>query len=434
MSYRNRVTPQNRVVTTPGDGSPGVPARPESRLLEPSRELQEVASGASLETTAKSVRHLAGRADRYRWQRHAAKLMKGEGRVGLCRWSVISKTAGVDLVSSSYGDGGDRAHYEGLQTCGSVWACPCCSARISETRREEMNTLLSWARAQGYQVSMLTLTARHGRDDDLGELLTAMKDAKQRWARHRAYRRIKPQMIGSVTATEVTGGGSHGWHPHFHVIFITDKGIDLSPLRDAWLASLRGAGLEGTGSGWDMRDAAETGRYIAKWGAAEELALTNYKKGRSGRTPAQLLAASSDEGDRRAGMLWSEYAEVFKGRRQLVWSRGLKVLAEIGEVADEEAAQDQAQDGQLETGRANISHELWRSSVADRRADRRSTVQDRAEQVGVEAATAELRAGHVAEPDAFEGLIDPDNEPRPGGLAAVALALVRPPPDIGDPG
>ena len=81
-----------------------------------------------LETTAKSVRHSEGRSDRFRWQRHAAKLLQGQGRVGLCRWSVASKSAGVDMVSTSYpGANRDRVHYEGLQTCGSVWACPCCS-------------------------------------------------------------------------------------------------------------------------------------------------------------------------------------------------------------------------------------------------------------------------------------------------------------------
>ena len=45
-----------------------------------------------------------------------------------------------------------------------------------------MNELLSWARAYGYKVMMLTLTARHGRDDDLSDLLDRMKDAKKRWA------------------------------------------------------------------------------------------------------------------------------------------------------------------------------------------------------------------------------------------------------------
>lgn len=384
---------------------------------------------ARLGTTAKSVGHFEARATRFKHQRHAAKLLKGKGRVGLCRWSVVSKRAGVDMVASSYADGkADRVHYEGLQTCGSVWACPCCSKRISETRRDEMNQLLAWSRSEGHRVSMITLTARHGRDDELSELLERMKDAKRRWAQHRRYKNIKPQMIGSVTATEVTGGGAHGWHPHFHMIIVTDPDCDLEPLRDAWLAALRGAGLDGAGAAFQVQNADQAGKYITKWGAAEELALKDHKKGRTGRTPAQLLAASCDDQDRVAGMLWSEYAEVFHGRRQLVWSRGLKDLAGINDVDDQEAAQDEQQDGQVETARANIEHQVWRSSVAVRDADKRADLLDRAEEVGPDKAAAELAAGHVPDDDVIEELW----QPRPGGLAATALAVVHPKNDAVD--
>ena len=400
------------------------------------------AEKAPLGTTAKSVGHFSkdrqqnkanseNRSVRFKHQRHAAGLLGGKARVGLCRWSVVSKAAGVDMVATSYADGrADRVHFEGLQTCGSVWACPCCGARISETRRNEMNELLAWARAQGYQVMMLTLTARHGRDDDLAELLEAMKDAKRRWAQHRSYRQIKAQMVGSVTATEVTGGGAHGWHPHFHVIVILDGDADLTPLRDAWLASLRGAGLDGAGAAFQAQGADAAGNYITKWGAAEELTLSQRKKGRgrTGRTPAQLLAASCDEADREAGYLWAEYATVFHGRRQLVWSRGLKALAGIGEVDDAEAAQDQKQDEQIETGRANIPHHIWRGDVAVRRADRRAELLDRAEEVGPDEAAAELAAGYMPG-DVIEH--DQPHRPRPGGLAAAALAAIRPPPGQG---
>jgi len=277
---------------------------------------------------------------------------------------------------------------------------------------------------------MLTLTARHGHDDDLADLLDRMKDAKQRWARHRAYSRIKPRMIGSVTATEVTGGGAHGWHPHFHVIVILDGDVDLIPLRDAWLASLRGAGLDGAGAAFQAQGADAAGNYIAKWGAAEELTLSQRKKGRgrTGRTPAQLLAASCDDADREAGHLWAEYAQVFHGRRQIVWSRGLKALAGIEQIEDEEAAADQQQDGQTETGRAHIPHRLWRDAVATRQKDGRAELLDRAEEAGPEAAVAELAAGHMPG-DVIEH--HRPHQPRPGGLAATALAAVRPPPGQG---
>lgn len=396
-----------------------------------------------LETTAKSVGQISnGRADRFRWQRHAAGLLGGKHRVGLCRWSVVSRAAGVDMVSSSYTDKRpDRVHYEGIQTCGSVWACPCCSARISETRREEMGHLLSWARKQGYFIRMVTLTCRHGREDDLADLMLRLKGrsankskgikayrgAKQRMADDRRYRKhIKPHVIGSVTATEVTGGGAHGWHPHMHMILILDEDIDLTPMRDAWLGSLRGVGLDGSGRGWDAREADETGRYIAKWGAAEELTLSGYKKGRAGRTPAQLLAASCDDRDNRAGYLWAEYATVFHGTRQLVWSPGLKDLVSLKEIKDDEAAKDKQQEGQTETGRANLPHHVWKS-VASREADLRAELLERAEKVGVDVAAAEAAEGQATLDELLEELEQPCPSIAPGGLAARALAAIRSP-------
>lgn len=434
MLCPRRLTPQNRVSKPPFDEGRGG-----------SETSNQGAGKAPLGITAKSVGHFSkdrqqnkanaeNRSVRFRHQRHAAGLLGGKARVGLCRWSVVSKAAGVDMVASSYADNrGDRVHFEGLQTCGSVWACPCCGARISETRRDEMNELLAWARAQGYQVMMLTLTARHGRDDDLAELLDRMKDAKRRWAQHRSYRQIKGQMVGTVTATEVTGGGAHGWHPHFHMIAILNGDVDLTPLRDAWLASLRGAGLDGAGAAFQAQGADAAGNYIAKWGAAEELTLSQRKKGRgrTGRTPAQLLAASCDEADRQAGHLWAEYATVFHGRRQLVWSRGLKALAGVGEVDDQEAAQDQQQDGQIETARANIPHRVWRDDVAARRADRRAELLDRAEEVGPYEAAAELVAGHMP-----GDVIDHDrsHQPRRGGLVEIMMLQMDERRRIYDPG
>lgn len=447
---RNQVASTGRVTQTRPTGAAN------QELMKSSDHAVSTASQGPaqgpLETTAKSVGHFAtGRADRYRWQRHAAKLLGGVARVGQCRHSVVSKTAGVDVVSGSYGDGkGDRAHYQGLQTCGSVWACPCCGARISEKRREELGRLLSWARAQGYVVRMVTLTCRHGRDDNLAELLTLMKGrssnkktgkkgfrgAKQRMVANGTFKRhVRPHVIGSVTATEVTGGGCNGWHPHMHMILILDREIDLAPMRQAWLGSLAGVGLEGSGQGWDDRDASEAGTYIAKWGAAEELALSGHKKGRSGRTPAQLLAASCDDGDRRAGHLWAEYAREFHGKRQLVWSPGLKELVGIDEVDDEEAAQDETQEEQIETGLANIPHQVWVGDVVGRRSDRRADVLDRAEEVGVEQAVSELIAGYdpdlLIEKTELEDTAEAGGHgtyrPTPGGLAASVVASVRPP-------
>ena len=52
------------------------------------------------------------------------------------------------------------------------------------------------------------------------------------------------------------------------------------------------------------------------------------------------LQGAARKGDKRAGALFAEYAAAFKGRRQLVWSPGLKKRAGIDEVSDEQAAED----------------------------------------------------------------------------------------------
>jgi hypothetical protein len=159
-----------------------------------------------------------------------------------------------------------------------------------------------------------------------------------------------------------------------------------------------------------------------------------------------LLADSCDKNDKRAGYLWAEYALVFQGRRQLVWSPGLKDMIGLKEIADEEAAKDEQQNGQMEEGRANVSHKDWTGRVANRRDDRRANLVERAEEIGVEAAVAELISDDVSiddeviEKDPVKSArddeacsvldqmiaeIDEIMKPRPGGLAEKALALAQ---------
>jgi len=335
---------------------------------------------------------------RFRWQRGAAALLGHRHRVGLCRWAAISNArgVGVDLIDT---EDGVRAAFSDLQLCGSVWVCPCCSARISEERRGELNKLLIWSRSQGLRPVMVTLTARHGADDDLAALLDRLKTAKKKLHQHRAWKSLKPVVVGSVTATEVTHGRLHGWHPHLHVLLLIDAASEADAVGLAeglcgpWLASLRAAGLDGTGEGFRVQGAAEAGRYIGKWGAGEELALGRTKKGRrGGRTPAQLLVDAVDHGDSDAGQLWRMFAETFHGRRQLVWSRGLKALAGIGEVSD----QDAAGEGEPEKrhGLCRIDHEGWSGNVLRRGARyRRGLVLDAAETGGAAAVASVVAAG-----------------------------------------
>jgi len=71
------------------------------------------------------------------------------------------------------------ATYRGLQTCGSVWTCPVCAAKIAERRRGELVQAMELHKSQGGFVSLLTLTTPHQRGDDLAALLKQQGAALQ---------------------------------------------------------------------------------------------------------------------------------------------------------------------------------------------------------------------------------------------------------------
>lgn len=436
----------------PGPSKDGVSAR-ESRVAKPPEKAPEGGRLGNIGKTVGDFRQSA-RARRFSHQRKAVQLLgkscPNKSFPG-CRWNVLSKATGVDVILSKYATGKKSASFRGLQSCGSVWLCPCCSARVSERRRGEMNQLLIWARENGYSVRMLTLTTRHGKADALSDLLDALKTAKKAFHQHNAYKKIKAGIVGHVTATEVTGGGAHGWHPHLHIILVIEGQLSTKQddrLRRAWLASLEGAGLSGGGAAFQMQDASQAGEYIAKWGAAEEMTKTGAKQGkRSGRTPWQLLASYADEGDKQAGVLWREYASAFHGVRQLVWQRGLKALAGIDEITDEQAARDEDQ-GQETRETLNIEHRDWKGSGRRKGArHRRGRILAAMEEGGSDAAAAVVADGgdetaadvvevELIEPGELVKLVKPvelvkdiaEYRPKPGGRAARMLAALWPAP------
>jgi len=280
------------------------------------------------------------RKETFKLQRKAAELLP-YFRVSKCLWAVYSIEEPINIIHNSVTK---RARFTNLQTCGSVWSCPCCSNHISEKRKDELNTLLAYSRKEKFFPIMLTLTVKHSVDCNIKYLLESLKKAKKRLVQHRGYKKVREKLIGTVTATEVTGGGVNGWHPHFHIIMILKTDTEeealalVETLKQPWLVSLKAEKLEGSDAAFQAQNASAAGKYIAKWGVAEELALSGKKKGRAGRTPFQLLADYANNDDYKAGHLFKEYSIAFKGKNQLVWSPGLKSLAKIQEMNDEKIA------------------------------------------------------------------------------------------------
>lgn len=310
---------------------------------------------ASLDHDAQARRALA-----YRLQHAAARLMSHE-RIAFCH--RFSQGGAAVQVRAAEG----RAYLSGLQTCGSVWMCPCCAPKITEVRRAEIQQLADETRRDGGQLLMLTLTIPHQQGDQLkeigadGEDVGMLSRLSAAWrffvsGRNALSRILEPfRYYGFVRALEVTHG-SNGWHPHFHVL--VSIGVPLSDvqalmledtLHARWAKATKKHGFGDIARAGLRLDVApvvagdeqpsKLGDYIAKWGVAEELTKLHTKQGRSeSRTPWRLLADYA-EGDRTAGALWAEYAGAFKGRRQIFWSRGLRDLCGLGpDVSDEQLA------------------------------------------------------------------------------------------------
>ena len=315
---------------------------------------------ASLGTNAKcsapnpenSFDPMAARVARFALQSVARKFLP-ESRTNNC---LRLRAFGQDIQvirSHEY----KTASYTGLQTCGSVWACPVCAAKIAERRRVEIQTVMALHKAHGGTVFLLTLTTPHQRTDNLKQLLENQAKALKFFKTDKTVRNSFKSMgiIGQIRALEVTHGrksaSNNGWHPHYHFLLFAGVNVDLAMfsayhladfserLYDRWAACCVRASL-GRPSflhGLKLDDGNKAAQYVSKWGLEDEMTKGHTKKALHGETPFDFLRAHLvDSHDKQAGALFKEFAETFKGKRQLYWSTGLKKLFGIGEETDEE--------------------------------------------------------------------------------------------------
>lgn len=336
----------------------------------------EAPKGAVLGTLAKSLNaHRENRRQRFKLQRQAARIL-GRERVGKCLWSVADLSHQVRVLRRE-----EKARFDGLQTCGSVWHCPVCSHKVSETRRRELNDALKAAEQRKIYVALITLTFSHSKDDTLLESLEKLKDAKNHWHNSRTYKNHKNTIHGTITATEVTHGGN-GWHPHYHILMFVDGSIGfeiyqmMTDLETQWITSLKKKGLTGKeGIAFDYQMGNAAGNYVAKWGAAEELTLTAKKQGK-GKHPFELLEDSQHNPQSRK--LFYEYAQAFKGKRQLFWSHGLKEAFGLTVQSDEEAAHTDPNNE--DEWLFSFTREEWREVRGDKTTDNRTAILEEAEE------------------------------------------------------
>lgn len=276
------------------------------------------------------------------------------------------RTVNSDSVHIKRKVDGSGARLAGIGTCGSVWTCPVCAAKITEARRAELMEGMARAKSIGLRPFLMTLTTPHGRGQALGELLPDFQKALTSFKNSKTFKAVSAQMrrAGSVRSLEVTWGEENGWHPHTHDLVYVEGDLQAmldwrlnaddpdSTLRAAWFKALKKAKLASESQredvfehGLDIRDGTYAAEYVAKfgreatsegWGLSGELTKSHSKLGKRGQrfTPFQLLQWAKT-GDKRAAELFVEFADAFTGKRMLSYSPKLKSKLEVGDIPDE---------------------------------------------------------------------------------------------------
>lgn len=277
----------------------------------------------------------------------------------------------------------DRVSLKGLETCASVWGCPCCAALIYARRAAELTQALE--RWSGFQPLMMTLTVRHGATDSLRFLRKGLSLAwRHFWTgRGGQERKALLDIRHIVRALEVTYG-ENGWHPHLHAFLFCGPDMPLEddtprepdelvleapsepgkkrprPARPRRAVELDDAAIKKLKYAWrravvkaftpsatqrpdltkaervaigmryrptvnrglDVRPYKESGGYLAKAGL-EVHAITKSARADKSMTPWDI-ARKAAAGDRIAVTLWQGYVGAMYGARQLTWSRGAR--------------------------------------------------------------------------------------------------------------
>lgn len=127
---------------------------------------------------------------------------------------------------------GEHSKFFGHLTCKNTWACPVCTARIMEKRRQRIAAALDALGDKLFAFS-LTFTIPHLRFQSCHEVTDILYKTWQRFNSAKSCSQSREDQFTSpiknffklikhyVRVGEYTWG-KNGWHPHFHFIFWTD--------------------------------------------------------------------------------------------------------------------------------------------------------------------------------------------------------------------
>jgi len=301
------------------------------------------------------------RAERYACQSVARKALPQE-RVSMCLRRVNGSLVQVLKHRKT-----QKAFYNGLLVCGSVWTCPVCAAKISERRRRELEQAFDLHKKEGGKIALLTLTFSHKKRDRLKDILQKFGQATQKFMSGRAYQNIRDELglIGRVRVTEVTYG-ENGFHPHAHIALFYTNDVDLKNIKKEMYLLWEKACFKfeltvNEKHGLDLQNGEEAEKYMSKhgtWSLEQELSKAHIKKAKNdSMTPFDFLRKYLEEEDEKYLILFREFAKCFKGKRQLQWSQGLKKRFVLEDKTDEQLATEKTEEADV---LGLLNYETWK--------------------------------------------------------------------------
>ena len=330
------------------------------------------------------------------------------------------------------------AGYSGLSTCGSVWACPCCMARIAARRAEQLVTVMAMVRLMGGTAHLVTYTVRHHKGHRLPDLWDAVSYGWSAVTSGREWVQDSSGLLGWCRVVEATHTPRNGWHLHVHALMcwpdqVTENEAQRVAIRGwaRWDRALRRKGCDSTPvHGVDARrvrfapdgsDDDGIGEYFTK--LALEVTTSYAKDSRAGRSPLAILRDATETYRVEDLELWWEWEQASHGRQQLTWSTGardLRALAGLREQTDEEIAMEEIGDDDMIT----LSRQAWSEITA---AGQESFLLDLAETGGMGAVMAWLDVRGLGWSPATPAPRRKGRSPRPPRVSDEARTVLRPP-------
>lgn len=333
--------------------------------------------------------------------------LTGVKRVRACGLSGVGTEVSIRAQATP---SGITAGVAGTQTCGSVWVCPQCSAKIAARRTQEMQDAITrwlepeWRARKDLAgpgaFALATYTVSHHAGQSLASVWDLVSVAWRKFVSHRDYKAIRKGLgVRAYHRTTEVTLTPNGWHVHLHVLYWLDApaGADTAKaaggrLLSRWMVSVKDAGGAASLLGQDWKMLAGTAEALAGVGAylhkgtyaeravrprdARAVALehshgaTKRGRGTGSRTPWQLLADIVAEVEETGAVdvddwgMWVEWEQTATGRRQQVWSRGARDLLDLDdEQSDEEIAAEDLDGEEL----VRVDAQAWRAFAADGR-------------------------------------------------------------------